>query len=61
MTLEEIKNFFAVDLTQDNRNRIFVILKNIYVNQERLKGASVKDIANELKMNISSVTLCYQR
>ena len=61
MTLEEIKYFFAVDLTQDNRNRIFVILKNIYVNQERLKGVSVKDIADELKMNISSVTLCHQR
>jgi hypothetical protein len=61
MTLEEIKYFFAVDLTQDNRNRIFVILKNIYVNQERLKGCLLKDIADELKMNISSVTLCHQR
>ena len=61
MTLEEIKYFFAVDLTQDNRNRIFVILKNIYVNQQRLKGCSLKDIADELKMNISSVTLCHQR
>jgi hypothetical protein len=61
MTLEEIKYFFAVDLTQDNRNRIFVILKNIYVNQGRLKGCLLKDIADELNMTVSSVTLCYQR
>ncbi len=58
MTLEEIKDLFGVDLKEQNRNRVFTILKNIYVNQERLKGLTNQDIADELNMNVSSVTVC---
>jgi hypothetical protein len=61
MNLQEIKDLFGVDLSQDNRNRLFVILKNIYVNQERLKGVIYKDIAEELKSSISTIILSCQR
>jgi len=58
MTLEEIKDLFAVDLKEQNRNRVFTILKNIYVNQERLKGFTNQNIADKLNMNVSSITIC---
>jgi len=61
MTLEEIKDLFGVDLKEQNRNRVFTILKNIYVNQEHSKGLTNQKIADKLKMTVSSVTLCYQR
>jgi hypothetical protein len=61
MTLEEINTLFGIDLKQSNRNRLFVIIKNIYVNQERLKGRTMICIANELNMEVSSITLCHQR
>ena len=58
MTLEEIKDLFGVDLRDKNKNRLFTILKNIYVNQEHLKGLTNQNIADKLKMTVSSVTLC---
>ena len=61
MTIEEIKDLFGVDLRDKNKNRLFTILKNIYVNQEHLKGLTNQKIADKLKMTVSSVTLCYQR
>jgi len=61
MTLEEIKDLFGVDLKEQNRKRVFTILKNIYVNQEHLKGLTNQNIADKLKMTVSSVTFCYQR
>ena len=61
MTLQEIKDLFGVDLKQQNRNRIFVILKNIYVNNQRSKGLKMQQIADELEMSISAIIICNQR